>query len=78
MICHHGVWREGDCEICQLELKLSLAEQRIEDMEDVLKMIGDMAHDASCGPSGSDPYWTIRRLAYDAYIGTPPALQGKQ
>ena len=77
MSCPHGEWHEEDCEICQLELKLSLAEQRIDYMEDVLKMIGDMAHDCSCGPAGDDGYWTIRRLAYDAYIGTPPALMRK-
>lgn len=60
------------------EQQLEEALQRIEYMEDVLKMIGDTAHDASCGPVGDDPYWTIRRLAYDAYIGTPPALMGNK
>lgn len=55
------------------EQQLEEALQRIDYMEDVLKMIGDMAHDYS----GDDGYWTIRRLAYDAYIGTPPALIGK-
>lgn len=60
------------------EQQLEEALQRIEYMEDVLKMIGDMAHDYSCGPVGDDGYWTIRRLAYDAYIGTPPALMRKE
>lgn len=53
------------------EQQLEEALQRIEHLEDVLKIIGDMAHDASCGPAESDPYWAIRELAYDAYVGTP-------
>lgn len=61
-------------ELKSTEQQLEEALQRIDYMEDVLKMIGDMAHDCSCGPTGDDGYWTIRRLAYDAYIGTPPAL----
>lgn len=32
----------------------------------------------TCGPAESDPYWAIRELAYDAYIGTPPALMGNK
>lgn len=64
-------------ELKSIEQQLEEALQRIDCMEDVLKMIGDMAHDCSCGPAGDDGYWTIRRLAYDAYIGTPPALMRK-
>ena len=60
------------------EQQLEEALQRIDYMEDVLKMIGDMAHDCSGGPVGDDGYWIIRRLAYDAYIGTPPALMRKE
>lgn len=60
------------------EQKLEEALQRIDYMEDVLKMIGDMAHDCSSGPASWDAYWTIRQLAYDAYIGTPPALMRKE
>lgn len=65
-------------ELKSTEQQLEEALQRIEYMEDVLKMIGDMAHDCSGGPVGDDGYWTIRRLAYDAYIGTPPALMRKE
>ena len=61
-------------ELKSTEQQLEEALERIEYMEDVLKMIGDMAHDCSSGPAVSDGYWTIRRMAYDAYIGTPPAL----
>lgn len=57
--------------------QLEEALQRIDYMEYVLDMIVDIAHDCSCGPASDDGYWTIRRLAYDAYIGTPAALMGK-
>lgn len=42
-------------------------EAHIEFLEQELKEIGDMSHDASIGPVGDDVYWTIRRKAYDAY-----------
>lgn len=74
MSCPHGEWHEEDCEICQLELKLSLAEQRIDYMEDVLYQIIEMSQLDTCGPIKE----TIRRIAYDAYIGTPPALMRKE
>jgi len=41
-------------------------EAHIEFLEQELKEIGDMAHDASSGPVGDDVYWDIRRKAYDA------------
>lgn len=40
-------------------------EAHIEFLEQELKDIGDIAHDAS-GPVGDDVYWDIRRKAYDA------------
>ncbi len=41
-------------------------EAHIEFLEQELKEIGDMAHDASSGPVGDDVYWDIRCKAYDA------------
>ena len=41
-------------------------EAHIEFLEQELKELGDMAHDASSGPVGADVYWDISRKAYDA------------
>ena len=34
-------------------------------LHDVLRQIGDMAHDASTGPAVPDVLWEIRRIAYE-------------
>ncbi len=34
-------------------------------LREVLRRIGDMAHDASTGPAVPDVLWEIRRMAYD-------------
>lgn len=35
--------------------------------EDLLKQIGDYAHDNSTGPSVPDAFWEIRRMAYEGF-----------
>jgi len=49
--------------------KIADLEAHIEHLEDVLKRIADMAHDASgtCGETFKDVYWDIRNLAYEEY-----------
>jgi hypothetical protein len=34
-------------------------------LREVLRSIGDIAHDASTGPAVPDVLWEIRRMAYD-------------
>lgn len=36
-------------------------------LQEVLKQIGDLAHDKSTGPAVPDTLWEIRQLAYDAF-----------
>jgi len=36
-----------------------------ERMQEVLRNIGDLAHDVSTGPAAPDHYWEIRKLAYE-------------
>ena len=46
------------------DLELAQAE-RIEELETLLKDIGNYAHDHSTGPAVPDALWTIREMAYD-------------
>lgn len=39
---------------------------RIEDLEEALRQIGDFAHDKSTGPAVPDALWEVRQMAYDA------------
>jgi hypothetical protein len=49
----------------------------VPDYEDVLRQIGDYAHDRSTGPAVPDALWEIRSMAYDA-LAAPPAQPEKQ
>ena len=51
------------------EQKIAELEERIEHLENVLKQIADMAHDASgtCAEAFKEVYWDIRNLAYEEY-----------
>lgn len=47
------------------------------DHSDVLRAIGDKAHDLSTGPAVPDGYWELREMAYDA-LRTAPEPGGRQ
>lgn len=54
--------RDAICKATDLELAQA---ERIEELETLLKDIGNYAHDHSTGPAVPDALWTIRKMAYD-------------
>ena len=58
-------------QVLDLDAKLPLdtANERIVELESLLKSIGDYAHDRSTGPALPDDLWEVRRMAYGGYIG---------
>lgn len=49
----------------RMEAKLRENESRIEELESLLKQIGDFAHSRSTGPVLPDDLWEVRMMAYE-------------
>lgn len=43
---------------------IATRDRQIEDLQNLLRQIGDRAHDASTGPTVPDVLWELRNLAY--------------
>lgn len=56
-VCEHGSLKRK-CQICELK-------ERVEELENRLRDIGDIAHAQSTGPAEPDWLWNIRELAYE-------------
>ena len=56
-VCEHGSLKRK-CQICELK-------ERVEELENRLRDIGDIAHAQSTGPAEPDWLWSIRELAYE-------------
>ena len=54
----------GDgCESCNPAKALEYAKETIADLETLLRVIGDYAHEHSTGPETPDALWTVHEMA---------------
>lgn len=57
---------DGAYDVAQL---LDKAADALTARDELLRQIGDKAHDLSTGPAVEDGYWTIREMAYEPLRG---------
>lgn len=50
-------------------------DERVRELEEALRQIGDYAHDHSTGPAVPDALWEVRSMAYDAFASSAHAEQ---
>lgn len=48
--------------------ELDRLREQLNDASDLLRHIGDYAHDRSAGPAVPDDLWEVRRMAYDGFV----------